>query len=113
MDYIHIDDVPTNGSGIEFQSKTTRFTGKSELTGTCSMGCRNSSGSGGLSRHSSDGGVRSAPECRLKGIERWRCRLEGAGETHCESLRLRIPCTETSVCIEPAVSSSVSSTPLF
>jgi hypothetical protein len=110
VDYIHIDDgVPTNGSGIEFQSKTPRFMGKLELTGTCSIGCRNSSGSGG-----SDGGMRFVSECRLKGTGRWRCRLEGAGETHCESLRLRIPCTETSVWIEPAASSSVSSIyPLF
>ena len=71
MDDIHIDDaVPTNGSGIEFQSKTTRFMGKSELTGTCGMGCRNSSGSGGLSRYSSDGGVKFVPEFRLNGTGR-------------------------------------------
>lgn len=111
MDYIHIDDaVPTKGSEIEFQSKTPRFTGISKSTGTCSVGCRNSSGSVGLPRNPSDGGVKFVPERRLEGKERQRWSLKGSGETHCESFRLRIPCSERSVCIEPTAPSDVSST---
>ena len=115
MYYIHIDDtVPANGSGIEFQSKTPRFTGKSESTGTCSIDCRDSSGSVGPPRYSSDDSVEFVPECRSEGIERGRCRLVGACETQCESLRLRIPWTKTSVCIEPTAPSKVFSIyPLF
>lgn len=114
MDYTPIDDaVPADGSQIEFQSKTSKFTVISG-TGACSVGCGNASKLVGLSRHPSDGGVGFAPKCCVEVIEGQHCRLEGANETHCESLRLRFPCTETSVCIGPMVPSSVSSMfPLF
>ena len=71
----------------------------SELRETCNVGCGDSSGSGGVpwqrdrSRYPSDGGVGFVPECFSEEIEGPRCRLEGDGEIHCESLRLRIPCT--------------------
>ena len=106
VDYVHIDgtDPPTDGNENEFQSKTPRSTGMSELRGTCNVGCGNSSGSGGSPwrrdrfRYPSDGGVGFVPEClseESEEIEGRRCRLEGDGEIHCESLRLRIPCTRT------------------
>ena len=107
---IHIDGtVPANGSQIDFQSKTSIFKGVSGSTGTCSVGCRNRSGSVCLSWHPSDGGVGFVPECRLDGMEGRHCRLEGAGETHCGSFRLRVPCTGTSVCIESRAPSRVPS----
>lgn len=113
--YIHIDGVvPENGSEIEFQSKTPRFRGTLGSTGTCNVGCRNSSELLGLSRHPSDGSIGFIPESCSVGIEGRHCRLEGAGETYCESLRLRVPCTETSAWIEPTAPSSMSSVyPLF
>ena len=106
VEYVHIDGAdPTNGSENEFQSKTPRSTGVSESREPCNVGCGNSSGSGGpwgrdRSRYPSDGGVGLIPQCPSEEIEGRRCRFEGDGETHCESLRLRTPCTETSVCIE-------------
>lgn len=112
MDYIHIDDaVSADGSQIEFQSKTPKSRGMSG-TRACNVGCRNASM--GLSRHPSDDGVEFIPKCCNEGVEGQRCRLEGAGETHCESLRLRVSCARTSVCIGHTVLSGVSSMyPLF
>ena len=100
--YVHIGGTdPTNGSEIEFQSKTPRSMGMSVSRGTCSVGCGDSSGSGGLpwgkdrSWYPSDGGVGSVAEFPSEEIEGWRCRLEADGETLCESLRLRVACTGT------------------
>jgi hypothetical protein len=102
VDYVHIDGAdPTNGFGNKSQLKTPRSTGTSESRGTGNVGCGNSSGSGGLpwgrdkSRYPLNGGVGFVTMFPSEEIEGWRCRFEGDGETHCESLRLRIPCTGT------------------
>ena len=102
VDYVHIDGADsTNGSGIQFQSKTPRSKGMLESRGACSVGCGNSAGSGGLpwgrdrSRYPSNGGVGFVTEFPSEEIEGLHCRLEGDGETHCESLRLRFPCSGT------------------
>ena len=102
VDYVHIDGAdPTNGSEIEFQSKTPMSTGMSESRGTRNVGGGNSFGSRGLpwgrdrSRYPSNGGVGFVTKFPSEERGGRRCRLEGNGETHCESLRLRIPCTGT------------------
>jgi hypothetical protein len=101
VDYVHIDGPdPTNGPENEFQSKTPRSTGMSELRG-CNVGCGNSPEFGGVPwgrdrSRPSDGGIGFVPECASEEIAGRRRRLEGDdGETHCESFRLRIPCTGT------------------
>ena len=101
MDYIPIDDaVAADGSEIQFQSKTPKFTGASGLTRTGSVGCRTSSKSEGLpwerdgSGHEWDDCIGFTVECPVGRIMERHCRLDGTSESLCESLRLRSPCVE-------------------
>ena len=61
------------------------------------------------SGHLLNDGVECIVQCLPVEIEGRHCRLEGIGETHCESLRLRTPYAEIWVCDELPAPSSVAS----
>ena len=113
--YIHKGGaVAVNGSGIEFQSNTPNFIETSGLTEICSVD-RGTSRSvcppwnGHRSGHLSNDGVGCAVQSRPMEVEGRHCRLEGVGETHCGSFRLRTPWAEIWVCSELIAPSGVAS----
>ena len=112
-DYIHINDaVATDGSDIEFQSKTPKFTGASGLTRTGSVGSSRSEGllwGRDRSGYEWDDDKGFTVGCPVGGLMKRHCLLECTSASLCESLRLRTPCIGTWVRGELTAYSGVSS----